>query len=279
MTEYSFKYSIVSGFAPLEFSRRRGKRVSAYQGYIKPILATRKQLKLIKNAEVTKILFEGNKAVGVEYILKGEKGAKVALVSKEVILSAGVLSTPVILMKSGIGPREVLESSKISPLKHLPVGRNFQDHSFLQIHFTLKKSKAELFVPERDLTPEALNLLEETGDGPYTNFNGVLAQAFLVSSIRAQEKEPNPNWADINLHLVQSPTLFDVDGLAQVQVGENRNEDADITSISTVIMMTRPKSLGTVTLNPEDVNGDPLVDFQYLTHPDDLEIMVDGNKI
>jgi choline dehydrogenase len=122
---------------------KEGKRWSVADGFLTPILK-RPNLTVKTKAEVTRVLFEGNRAVGVEYIQDGQTHQVKA--EKEVILSAGAFLSPKLLMLSGIGPAEHLKSHGIPVVVDLPgVGQNLQDHMRLLVAY---KSKKELPIPE-----------------------------------------------------------------------------------------------------------------------------------
>jgi len=126
-----------------------GKRASTALAYIHPALG-RPNLTIITNAEVTKIIIEGDKAVGVEYAtntgrvgstLKGTPTYTKAFADAEIILSAGPYQSPKILMLSGIGDEDHLKSHGISTLLNLPgVGANLQDHIVGRMAFKFKPS-------------------------------------------------------------------------------------------------------------------------------------------
>lgn len=150
-------------FTPIEFSMSSGRRVSSYEAYIRPYLTTRKNLNVVTNAEVFKILIDKNQAVGV--MLRSLSGENVTIrASKEVIVSAGVINSPVILMKSGIGPRAILEAANIPVTKNLPVGSNAHDH-FVVIFRMILKNSSEVYSSVRDLTLENFLHYQSSGDG------------------------------------------------------------------------------------------------------------------
>ena len=112
----------------------RGWRCSTAKGYLKPA-RSRNNLRVETGAQVTKLVMEGNKVVGVRYQQHGE--SKEALVGGEVMLSAGALQSPQILQLSGIGPADLLREHGIPVVHELPgVGENLQDH--LQIRLTFE---------------------------------------------------------------------------------------------------------------------------------------------
>src|SRR6185295_1630631 len=125
---------VQEGFSPMDLHINFGRRWSNFDGYIKPALRRQgatgaTNLVVRRYSYVYKVLFEekagSTVAVGVEYMRHG--AVKRAHASKEVILSAGAIQTPKILMLSGIGPRQDLRALQIRPRVDLPVGQNLQD--------------------------------------------------------------------------------------------------------------------------------------------------------
>jgi len=117
MTVYMEILLLLSGFTPREFSKRFGRRVSAYAGYISPFLRSRKNLKVIADAEVNRLVFNGNRAVGVTYFTNFSRGVRsnnFVRARKEVIVSAGIIGSPLLLMRSGIGPKDDLTRAKVN---------------------------------------------------------------------------------------------------------------------------------------------------------------------
>lgn len=268
----------------MEYSKRRGRRVSAYAGYLKPILS-RPNLRVITNAEVTKLIFEGNRVTGVVYTSTASQIPSQRLIStrrivraqKEVILSAGTLGTPAIMMRSGVGPKDVLAVTGIPPVKYLPVGMNLHDHPTVMLEFIINNRSSPL-IEERDLNPETWRYFNEFGDGPYSCFSGITGQAFLPSSLAHvtwNDGTPgNKNWADLhllNIHSTepQEPGTF---------IRDSYVLSKDEVVISGTTVGARPKSRGRLTLNVTNPDSDPLVDFRFYENLDDLEVMLDGLK-
>lgn len=102
-----------------------GRRYAVCKAFINPIQC-RNNLKILKCAVVTRVIFNGRKAIGVEFYYKGVR--YVAYARLEVVLSAGAIGTPLILQQSGIGLQEDLDHSNIKSWLKLPVGRYLQDH-------------------------------------------------------------------------------------------------------------------------------------------------------
>jgi choline dehydrogenase len=124
------------GFAPFDRNVHRGRRLSAARAYLHPVLG-RKNLTVITRALATRVLFEGKKAVGVEY----RKGGKLIQVrANHVILCGGAINSPQLLQLSGIGDQDHLKSVGVPLVHHLPgVGENLQDHLEVYVQYACKK--------------------------------------------------------------------------------------------------------------------------------------------
>ena len=113
------------GFNAFDRNIHRGRRLSAAGAYLHPVM-DRPDLRVVTRAHVTRILFEGTRAVGVEYRRRGRLAAARA---GEVVLCGGAINTPQLLQLSGVGPAGVLSEAGVEPLVDLPgVGENLQDH-------------------------------------------------------------------------------------------------------------------------------------------------------
>ncbi len=118
--------AVQEGFARLQMSIRNGRRCSAATAYLRPALR-RANLRVTVGALASRVLVDGGTASGVEYRVGGEP--MLARARREVILSAGVINSPQLLMLSGIGDPALLEAHGIEVVAELPgVGRNLQDH-------------------------------------------------------------------------------------------------------------------------------------------------------
>lgn len=113
------------GFGRSQYSIRNGRRSSAARAYLKPALR-RPNLTVVTRAHANRILLQGTRATGVEYLRRGRTASIQA--DREVILAGGTFNSPQLLMLSGIGPAEHLRGVGIDAVLDLPVGRNLQDH-------------------------------------------------------------------------------------------------------------------------------------------------------
>lgn len=127
------------GFGVFDRNISRGRRMSAARAYLHPVLKKRPNLDLVCRAMTTKILFEGKKAVGVEF-KKGKRGRLKTVLGGEVICCGGSINTPQTLLLSGVGNARELEELGIPVVHDLPgVGENMQDHLEVYIQYKSKK--------------------------------------------------------------------------------------------------------------------------------------------
>ncbi|MER5968361.1 GMC family oxidoreductase N-terminal domain-containing protein [Streptomyces sp. NPDC002055] len=185
------------GVGPYELTQRNGLRCSTAEAYLRPALE-RPNLTVLTGAHCTRLLFSGERAVGVEAERHGVLEDWHA--DREVVLAAGAYNSPQLLMLSGIGNADELRELGVTPRADLPVGENLQDHPHLPlVHFTDTPS---LWTAE---TPENIALLESEGRGPLTS-NGGEVGGFL----RTRDGLDAP---DIQLHAL--PAQFHEEGLGR----------------------------------------------------------------
>ncbi|BAV47267.1 alcohol dehydrogenase [Mesorhizobium loti] len=129
-----FNGAAQEGVGTYQISTKNGRRMSAARAFLRPAMK-RANVRVETNAQASRILFDGKRAVGVEYLQNGE--TKTALASDEVILSAGSINSPQLLQLSGVGPSALLKGLGI-PVVHANenVGANLQDH--VGINYTFK---------------------------------------------------------------------------------------------------------------------------------------------
>ncbi|XP_061713808.1 ecdysone oxidase-like [Cydia pomonella] len=118
-----------------------GVRQSTATAFLGPI-SKRPNLHVLKHTLVTKVIMDGAIAIGVEALVKAGKTIRIKA-NKEVVLSAGAINTPQLLMLSGIGPRKHLEEFDINVIADLPVGENLHDHITAPVYFTAERSEPE----------------------------------------------------------------------------------------------------------------------------------------
>jgi choline dehydrogenase len=235
------------GFGRMEMSVRKGTRCSTAKAYLYPA-RSRSNLQVVQHALATRVLFEGTRAVGIEY----ERGGKLHQVRarREVILSGGSINSVQLLKLSGIGPAGELREHGIAVLADRPgVGANLQDH--LEFYFQMACTRPITLYGQSGLLGKALVgaqwLFLRSGIGASNQFESC---GFIRS--KAGIKYP-----DIQYHFFPMAINYDGSSLAtehgfQAHVGPMRS-----------------KSRGTVTLNSADPRDKPKILFNYMSHPDD----------
>jgi choline dehydrogenase len=127
------------GFGPFDRNIHRGRRISAARAYLHPVLKKRDNLDLICRAMTTRILFDGKKAIGVEFV-KGKSNQSQTVHSGEVISCGGAINSPQLLQLSGVGNGDELSKLGVDVVHDLPgVGENLQDHLEVYVQYKSKK--------------------------------------------------------------------------------------------------------------------------------------------
>lgn len=159
------------GFGRSQYSIRDGRRSSAATAYLKPAQG-RGNLTVVTKVHATRIVMEGMRATGVEYIQRGQRVMVHA--DREVILACGAFNTPQLLMLSGIGPAAHLAGFGIKPIVDLPVGKSLQDHLAVLLMWT--RLDTSTFLREMRFDRMALSMIRAylSGTGPGTVVPGGL---------------------------------------------------------------------------------------------------------
>jgi choline dehydrogenase len=234
------------GFGGFDMTVKDGVRWSAANAYLRPAMK-RPNLAVETHALVTKILFEGRRAVGVAY----ERGGKMHEVrAREVILSGGAINSPQLLKLSGVGPGAELHALGIPVVRDLPgVGENLQDH--LEYYFQLASRQPITLYRHTGLVGRGIVglqwLLRGTGLGASNQFE---AGAFIRSAAGIEHP-------DIQYHFLPLAVTYDGNTLAS-----EHGFQAHVGSL-------RSKSRGHVRLRSPDPREAPRIVFNYMTHPDD----------
>lgn len=243
------------GVAYMQTTIGNARRCSAARAFLHPILKS-KRLEVLTEARTTAVRFEGTRAVGVDF----ERGgvSHTAWADREVILTAGALATPKLLMLSGIGPAKHLADLGIRPLVDLPgVGENLQDHN---ITYLTGATKAPFgyFGQDRGIR-KFRNALRYflLHNGPIAS-NGSETMGF----VNLLDSSADP---DIHLYCV---------GMMWPGVPA-RDQTHGVTLMANLV---KPKSRGTVTLRSKVPHDDPIVDPNWLSHPDDVSRLLRAFK-
>lgn len=267
------------GFAPTDYTIRGGERWHTARAYLKPA-ARRPNLHILKRATVLRVIFnEHKRAVGVEYKHKGKVWRVSA--AREVVLSAGALLSPKLLMLSGLGHPSALGLHGIPLVADVPgVGQNLQDHMCLYgLTWTvgphLPNTAKDIF------SPKQISDYVHYRKGAFTSPIGQFGHAWA----KVSEGSGDSNWPDIQLYMASSG-LAQEGVLASVALGLDKQKYLDqyaplfgTTGMTIMPYLMRPKSRGSVVLRSRDPLDPPVVDPNYLSHPDDVHTLVNGIKL
>jgi choline dehydrogenase-like flavoprotein len=249
------------GFGPYQVTHRNGERFSAAKAYLTPHLG-RPNLEVLTGAQVLRVRFEGRRAVGVDVRVGGAERALSA--RREVLLSAGALQSPQLLLLSGVGPGAHLQALGIPVLHDLPgVGQHLHDHiDVVQVVEGVQSpDHRELFGLSLAGAVRALRGVFEWR----RHRTGLLTTNFGEGGafIRSTPDEPIP---DLQLHFVVGKL---VDHGRKTVFGHG---------YSCHVCVLRPKSRGSVQLASADPLAEPLIDPAFLSDKDDTARLVRGFK-
>ena len=251
------------GVSYYQLTVKNGQRCSAAVAYLHPAMG-RKNLTVETRALATKVIFEGKRAVGVEYTQNGVR--KIVRATREVILAGGAINSPQLLQLSGIGPGALLAEHGIEVVVDLPgVGENLQDHYVMAVTYRLKAGTVSV---------------NELTKGP--RFVGeVLKYAFqrkgLLTLSAAHvaafcKSRPDLSGPDIQFHILPASQ-----NLEKAMV-EGKMELDNEPGLTLAPCQVRPESRGTIRIKSSDPTVYPAIAPNYLSDPLDQEVAVAGLK-
>ena len=246
------------GFGVMDMTIKQGKRWSTAQAYLRPVL-DRPNLTAETGAMTNRILFEGRDAIGVEYIKSG-KTVKVRA-RREVILSAGAINSPQLLMLSGIGPADDLQALGIEIQQDLPgVGQNLQDHLELYVqHKCLEPVTLYRYTQQPRKTLEGMKWFADHDWGACRTAH-LEAGGFLRST--AGVRHP-----DIQYHFLPS------------QVIDHGRKDPECHAFQAHVGPMRPTSRGFLKLRTASAGDHPIIQPNLLSTEQDRQEMRDCVKL
>jgi choline dehydrogenase-like flavoprotein len=253
-----FNGATQEGVGMYQVTQKGGERCSAAKAYLTPNLA-RPNLQVVTQAQTTRIVFEGRRAVAVEYRHAGRLEQVQA--RSEVLLCAGALQSPQLLMLSGLGPADHLQQHGLTVLRDMPgVGANLHDHvDVVQVYDTPRLH--DLF----GLSPAGL-VRAAKGIIEWRNFrSGMLTTNFAEAGafIKSNAAEVAP---DLQLHFVIAKLI---DHGRTTSFGHG---------YSCHVCLLQPKSRGSVKLASAEPLAAPLIDPAFLKERDDMDRLMTGFK-
>ena len=242
------------GCGLFQVTQKNGKRCSAAAAYLHPA-AERKNLTVLTKTLATRVVIERGRAVGVEYLRRRKRYN--ARAGREVVLAAGAINSPQLLLLSGIGPAADLCGVDVAVRHELPgVGKNLQDHLNINV---LHRARPRMTLDSKGrglgpLVPTLQFLLSR--NGPATS-NVAEAGAFAFSQLGAAT--PDIQFHFLPLQIVNhARTMLDGDG------------------VTLHACCLRPQSRGEIRLASADPLNPPVIDPNYLSADYDLKVLIEG---
>lgn len=248
-----FNGAVQDGVGFHQFTQRGGERWSTADAYLRPAMR-RDNLTVQTDAQVTKVLVDNGRAVGVRLLKRGVERELTA--RDEVIVCAGAVNSPKLLMLSGIGPAEHLREHGIDVVMDAPmVGRGLQDHPLCLPQWSTPDIPSLL----EEATPENLALWHERRQGP-------LASSITVTDgfERSRDDLPAP---DLQYGAVNMAASVGPDGLVI---------EPDRRAVTLLVIALAVNSRGQVMLSSANPDATPLINPAYLSDDADLETLVAG---
>jgi len=246
------------GCGYFQVNQRRGVRWNASKAFLRPVLK-RPNLTVLTDVQVDKVLLSQGRATHVKARWQGVDHAFTA--RREIILCAGAIGSPGILQRSGIGPRPLLDSLGLTVQHELPgVGGNLLDHVQLRLIFKLTHA--------RTLNQVANSLWGKVGMGLRYAYDRSGPLAMAPSQLGAFVKS-DPDQPSANLQ-------YHVQPLSLERFGEPLHTFPAFTAS---VCNLRPKSRGRVDIRSANPDDAPLIDPNYLSHPDDLKVAADAIRL
>jgi choline dehydrogenase len=242
------------GASLFQVTQKRGRRWSAADAYLRPALK-RSNLEVITGAHVLGLELQGERVTGVRY-RTGRGAEQVTRPAREVLLSAGALGSPQVLLLSGIGPADELAQVGVQARHDLPgVGKNLQDHPFLPVNFEVRDTESLL-----------------GADKPQHLAEWVLRRSGKLTSTVAEvcafvRTRPGLPAADIQFHM--GGAFYEQHGAVEY--------DGHAATIAPVLVS--PRARGEVTLRSTDPQAKPKILTNSLTEPEDVASMIAGLRL
>lgn len=251
---------LAEGADHVQASQRDGARWSSADAYVRSGIGG-DRLQLLSQAKVRRILVENGQAVGVEVIRAD--GSRAELRARHgVVLSAGAMGSPKLLMLSGIGDREELAAAGVEPVRHLPgVGKNLQDHVGLNVAWEMRGRSINSDLKGIGPLKVGLEYLLKK--------SGPLSAAISNAQVMART---GPGLSQPDIQIAFSPFSFDIG-----EGGERNMPPAPMVSMLVCVM--QPKARGALRLRSADPDAPPLIELPLLGGEGDLQRIADGIAI
>jgi len=262
------------GVAAVQTNQRRGFRHSTASAFLGPA-RRRKNLRILTNCMVTKVLFEGTTAVGVA-LGKGGKAIHACAV-KEVVISAGALASPKLLMLSGVGPATELDNHQIPIVCDLPgVGRNLQEHPIASMVWNMNVSTLNVEMQPKDALRAVIDFAVH-GRGAITS---PACHALLFAKLH--EHSTRPDYEGLFMALGLSGADADTSAEVLTESGSHdvsQMQMLDRPSVTIINTVLHPRSRGHIRLRSANASDAPIIEHHLLADSQDLADLVAGCRL
>ncbi|PSN57110.1 hypothetical protein C0J52_01296, partial [Blattella germanica] len=256
-----------TGVMIAQTTSKDGKRASTNKAFLEPVRYQRRNLKVATNVRVTKVLIdpETKVAYGVEYALENRRHVTgTVYATKEVILSAGAIKSPQLLMLSGIGAKDMLEPLNIPVLSDLPVGQNLQQHSGSFVaHFNTGVG-AE---PTSTSVWEDQYTYDVDRNGPWS----AISVSQVTISFNSRYDDPEMDYPGLQFYVL--PHTANPDCPSDIKIPACYYNGIDL-----VVNVLRPQSIGNITINTTDPFAQPKIFSNYFSAQYDRDLIIDGSN-
>lgn len=248
--------NLTEGVALGQVSQKRGLRHSASRAYLWPV-ARRRNLKVQTRAHVQRIVFDGQRAVGVEFTARG--ATVIARCNREVLVSAGAIGSPTVLLRSGVGPRDELEQCGIPVIVDSPaVGKHLHNHVYCRTMFEVDIPTLNRDLSLPSLIRGAMHLVVH-GTG---NATAAFGHAFVFAST---------NGARVDTQIIFGPF-----GVQQVSSSPGKVQMMRTSVVTALVGLMEPRARGSVTLDEQDASNPPVIQLEHLGDSDDVRKLIAG---
>ncbi|XP_063415907.1 uncharacterized protein LOC134697523 [Mytilus trossulus] len=264
-----------SRFCPMQSNIKNGTRCSSVSCFLRRVLH-RPNLQVSVKTHCSKVLIRRRRAIGVE-VIKDDKRLRI-FANKEVILSAGIINSPQILMLSGIGPASHLRKFGIPVMSNLPVGKNLQDQLSIILHYTI----------DDDITYTSEKLTDSANFQQWNaSRTGILTRAGTDGTLFAKtapSSQTPDNYPDVwilgfsyasDVGIIESGLKFNY----KPNVIENQVKNADSSGFNLFPTLVRPESKGTVRISSNNPFVAPTITPNHLASAKDIKTMLRGIRL
>lgn len=251
------------GFCYFEVNQKKGRRWSTADAFLHPI-SHRQNLTVLTHTQADRLEIENGRVVGVHLVTGKAKSQRKAIYAKantEVVLTAGAIASPLLLQRSGVAAKALLNTLDIKLQHELPgVGENLQDH--LQVRMVFKLENA--------------NTLNELSHSLIGKAKMGIQYALTRSGPLSMAPSQMGGFAKSSEEYDTANIEYHVQPLSCDKLGDPLDKFPAVTAS---VCNLRPKSVGHVHLSAKDIDAPPVIQANYLSHPQDKQVAIDSLKL